>query len=204
MTLGNAARTTLKVARQSDSQEGRLARLASILGADFGQNAIEIDKERDGIVLSGFAGLPTYSRGNSQHQFLFVNGRPVKDRLLHGALRGAYQDFLARDRHPVVALYIDLPSDHVDVNVHPAKTEVRFRNPGLVLSAKVEEVGEAYTFNSNHPREGGDPESAHVDFTGRPLGAARAQLHETYVVAQKSGHGGQRRRTPSPAHSRYC
>ena len=132
MTLSNGNRTTLKVARQSDDQEGRLARLASILGADFGQNAIEIDKEREGIHLTGFAGLPTYSRGNSQHQYLFVNGRPVKDKLLHGALRGAYQDFLARDRHPVVALYIDLPSDHVDVNVHPAKTEVRFRNPGLV------------------------------------------------------------------------
>jgi DNA mismatch repair protein MutL len=254
MTLGNAARTTLKVARQSDSQEGRLARLASILGADFGQNAIEIDKERDGIVLSGFAGLPTYSRGNSQHQFLFVNGRPVKDRLLHGALRGAYQDFLARDRHPVVALYIDLPSDHVDVNVHPAKTEVRFRNPGLVrglivsalrhslaaaghrasstvsdyalgkiqteqpqyafqqnynrpapmgygggaptpyrndpalqplvdgmqandygFSAKVEEGAEAYI-----PQSGEAPQ----DYTINPLGAARAQLHETYVVAQ--------------------
>jgi len=231
MTLGNAARTTLKVARQSDSQEGRLARLASILGADFGQNAIEIDKERDGIVLSGFAGLPTYSRGNSQHQFLFVNGRP-----------------------PVVALYIDLPSDHVDVNVHPAKTEVRFRNPGLVrglivsalrhslaaaghrasstvsdyalgkiqteqpqyafqqnynrpapmgygggaptpyrndpalqplvdgmqandygFSAKVEEGAEAYI-----PQSGEAPQ----DYTINPLGAARAQLHETYVVAQ--------------------
>ena len=132
MTLSNGTRTTLKVARQGADQEGRLARLASILGADFGQNAIEIDKEREGIRLTGFAGLPTYSRGNSQHQFLFVNGRPVRDKLLHGALRGAYQDFLARDRHPVVALYIDLPSDHVDVNVHPAKTEVRFRNPGLV------------------------------------------------------------------------
>ena len=244
MTLSNSNRTTLKVARQSNDQEGRLARLASILGADFGQNAIEIDQERDGIHLTGFAGLPTYSRGNSQHQYLFVNGRPVRDKLLHGALRGAYQDFLARDRHPVVALYIDLPSDHVDVNVHPAKTEVRFRNPGLVrglivsalrhslaaaghrasttvsdyalgkiqaeqpqyafqqnynrppngaphrhdpamqplmdgvtandygFSAKVEEVGQGYTAEQNQ------------DYTANPLGAARAQLHETYVVAQ--------------------
>ncbi|WP_026941586.1 DNA mismatch repair endonuclease MutL [Hellea balneolensis] len=252
MTLSNGTRTTLKVARQSNDQEGRLARLASILGADFGQNAIEIDKEREGIRLSGFAGLPTYSRGNSQHQFLFVNGRPVRDKLLHGALRGAYQDFLARDRHPVVALYIDLPSDHVDVNVHPAKTEVRFRNPGLVrglivsairhslaaaghrasttvsdyalgkiqaeqpqyafqqnynrpfsgapmpyrhdpamqplvdgmtvndygFSAKVEEIGEGYQ------AEGYVPDAQHKDFTANPLGAARAQLHETYVVAQ--------------------
>ena len=254
MTLGNAARTTLKVARQSDSQEGRLARLASILGADFGQNAIEIDKEREGIVLSGFAGLPTYSRGNSQHQFLFVNGRPVKDRLLHGALRGAYQDFLARDRHPVVALYIDLPSDHVDVNVHPAKTEVRFRNPGLVRSlivsalrhslaaaghrasstvsdyalGKIQTEQPQYAFQQNYNRpapmgyggsaptpyrhdpalqplvdgmttndygfsarveEAGEtyiPQTGEVvqDYTANPLGAARAQLHETYVVAQ--------------------
>ena len=244
MTLSNGNRTTLKVARQSKDQEGRLARLASILGVDFGENAIEIDQEREGIHLTGFAGLPTYSRGNSQHQYLFVNGRPVRDKLLHGALRGAYQDFLARDRHPVVALYIDLPSDHVDVNVHPAKTELRFRNPGLVrglivsalrhslataghrasttvsdyalgkiqaeqpqyafqqnynrppngaphrhdpamqplmdgvtandygFSAKVEEVGQGYTAEQNQ------------DYTANPLGAARAQLHETYVVAQ--------------------
>ena len=256
MTLGNAARTTLKVARQSDTQEGRLGRLAAILGADFGQNAIEIDKEREGIHLTGFAGLPTYSRGNSQHQFLFVNGRPVKDRLLHGALRGAYQDFLARDRHPVVALYIDLPSDHVDVNVHPAKTEVRFRNPGLVrglivsairhsLAAaghrasstvsdyalgKIQTEQPQYAFQQNYNRpyagapapyrndpalqplvdgiasttndygfsakveEGGEvynPQTGEVvtgeipqDLTANPLGAARAQLHETYVVAQ--------------------
>ena len=249
MTLSNGTRTTLKVARQSDDQEGRLARLASILGADFGQNAIEIDKEREGIVLTGFAGLPTYSRGNSQHQYLFVNGRPVRDKLLHGALRGAYQDFLARDRHPVVALYIDLPSDHVDVNVHPAKTEVRFRNPGLVrglivsairhsLAAaghrasttvsdyalgKIQAEQPQYAFQQNYNRpysgapapyrndpalqplvdgmttndygfsakveEGGEtyiPQSGEApqDYTANPLGAARAQLHETYVVAQ--------------------
>ena len=109
-----------------------MSRLASILGEDFKSNSILIDKIRDEISLSGYAGLPTFSRGNTQHQFLFVNGRPVRDRILHGAVRGAYQDFLARDRHPIVALYIDLPNDHVDVNVHPAKNEVRFRNPGLV------------------------------------------------------------------------
>ncbi len=254
MSLSNGNRITLKVARQSGDQEGRLARLASILGADFGDNAIEIDKEREGIHLTGFAGLPTYSRGNAQHQYLFVNGRPVRDKLLHGAVRGAYQDFLARDRYPVVALYIDLPSDHVDVNVHPAKSEVRFRNPGLVrglivsalrhslaaaghrasttvsdyalgkiqaeqpqyafqqnynrpyngapapyrhdpamqplvdgqiaagmtandygFSAKVEEHGEGYAHDNHHEKQ---------DFTANPLGAARAQLHETYVVAQ--------------------
>ena len=249
MTLSNGKRTTLKVERQSNDQEGRLARLAAILGADFGQNAIEIDQEREGIHLTGYAGLPTYSRGNSQHQYLFVNGRPVRDKLLHGALRGAYQDFLARDRHPVVALYIDLPSDHVDVNVHPAKTEVRFRNPGLVrglivsalrhsLAAaghrasttvsdyalgKIQAEQPQYAFQQNYNRppngapyrhdpalqplvDGVMPNGATVndygfsakveetdegynsqenqDYTANPLGAARAQLHETYVVAQ--------------------
>ena len=131
-TLGTPARTSLKLTRQSDDQDGRLARLAAILGKDFGQNAVFVDTEREEIKLTGFAGLPTYSRGNSQHQYLFVNGRPVRDKLLNGAVRGAYQDFLARDRHPVVALYLDLPHECVDVNVHPAKSEVRFRNPGLV------------------------------------------------------------------------
>ena len=132
MTLRSGSRTTLKLARQSADDAGRLARLSAILGRDFGDNALIIDAEREGIRLTGFAGLPTFSRGNSQHQYLFVNGRPVKDKLLHGAVRGAYQDFLARDRHAVVALYVDLPSDHVDVNVHPGESEVRFRNPGLV------------------------------------------------------------------------
>ena len=251
ITLSSGTRTTLKVARQNGDQEGRLARLASILGRDFGDNALAIDAEREGVHLTGFAGLPTYSRGNAQHQFLFVNGRPVRDKLLHGAVRGAYQDFLARDRYPVVALYVDLPMTHVDVNVHPAKTEVRFRDPALVrglivsalrhalaaaghrasttvsdyalgkiqaeqpqyafqqnynrphgsapyrhdpalqplvdgvapntygFSAKVEEQGEVYDFNPAHPAETPPP-----DFTAHPLGAARAQLHETYVVAQ--------------------
>ncbi|WP_409432119.1 DNA mismatch repair endonuclease MutL [Litorimonas sp. RW-G-Af-16] len=247
-TLGTSARTSLKLAPAD-----QLERLAAILGRDFGDNALAVETEREGISLTGFAGLPTYSRGNAQHQYLFVNGRPVKDRLLHGAVRGAYKDFLARDRHPVVALYLDLPREHVDVNVHPAKTEVRFRNPGLVrglivsalrhalaaaghrasttvsdyalgkiqtsqpqyafqqnynrqpyaaapyqndpalqplvdgmappvapdeygFSARVEEAGEGYQ------AEGYTPHAP--DLTANPLGAARAQLHETYVVAQ--------------------
>jgi DNA mismatch repair protein MutL len=82
-------------------------------------------------VLGGVAGLPTFNRGVADHQYLFVNGRPVKDRLLAGAVRGAYAEMLARDRHPVVALFLDIPADAVDVNVHPAKTEVRFRDPAL-------------------------------------------------------------------------
>ena len=106
MSLSNAKRTLLKLAPQSGNREGRLARLSSILGRDFGDNALAIDVEREGLHLQGFAGLPTYSRGNSQHQYLFVNGRPVRDRLLHGAVRGAYQDFLARDRHPLSLIHI--------------------------------------------------------------------------------------------------
>ena len=108
------------------------ARLAALLGADFASNAVPIDLQRDELNLGGLAGVPTFSRGVADHQFLFVNRRPVRDRLLVGAVRGAYQDLLARDRHPVVALFLDVPADFVDVNVHPAKTEVRFRDAALV------------------------------------------------------------------------
>jgi DNA mismatch repair protein MutL len=94
-----------------------------------GRNSVAVDHEREGIRLGGVAGLPTFNRGVADHQYLFVNGRPVKDRLLIGAVRGAYAGLLARDRHPVVALFLDVPADEVDVNVHPAKTEVRFREP---------------------------------------------------------------------------
>ncbi|MTI00613.1 DNA mismatch repair endonuclease MutL [Roseibium sp. RKSG952] len=112
--------------------EGRLARISQILGKDFVDNAMEIDAEREGVRLTGFAGLPTYNRGNAQQQFFFVNGRPVKDKLLLSGLRGAYADVLARDRHPVVVLFIDLEPALVDVNVHPAKADVRFRDGQLV------------------------------------------------------------------------
>ena len=131
-TLSLDGKVTLRLPAEHPGDEGRLKRLSALLGRDFEANALLIDQERDGVRLSGYAGLPTYSRGNAAHQFLFVNGRPVKDRLLVGAVRGAYQDMLARDRHPVVALFVDLPGSEVDVNVHPAKTEVRFRDPGLV------------------------------------------------------------------------
>ena len=109
-----------------------VARLAAIIGADFAGNAVAVDLERDGLHLAGLAGIPTWNRGISDHQYLFVNQRPVKDRLLVGAVRGAYQDLLARDRHPVVALFLNVPAEFVDVNVHPAKTEVRFRDAGQV------------------------------------------------------------------------
>ena len=123
---------TLRLPPEFAGAEGRLARLAAVLGRDFHVNALAIEQEREGVRLEGFVGLPTYSRGNAQHQYLFVNGRPVKDRLLAGALRAAYADFLARDRHPVAALYVGLEPGLVDVNVHPAKAEVRFRDPALV------------------------------------------------------------------------
>jgi DNA mismatch repair protein MutL len=249
-TLTNGARTTLRLTGTPLSEDGRLIRLSKILGDDFGANAVAVDAEREGITLTGFAGLPTFSRGNSAHQYLFVNGRPVRDKLLHGAVRGAYQDFLARDRHPVVALYVDLPHEHVDVNVHPAKTEVRFRNPGLVRGLIVsalrhaladaghrasttvsdyalgriqtgQQPGYAYQGRYGGPPQGYTPyrndpamqplidgmgamsgrvEEAPEGFSGPaaipgealdqapipnyPLGTARAQLHETYVVAQ--------------------
>lgn len=125
-------RRIIRLPPEHPGPQGRLARLSAVLGRDFQDNAIEIDQTRDGVRLTGFAGLPTYNRGNAAHQYLFVNGRPVRDRLLQGALRAAYADFLARDRHPTAALYISLDTSEVDVNVHPAKAEVRFRDPALV------------------------------------------------------------------------
>jgi len=131
-TLSLDGKTTLRLPAEHPGDAGRLKRLAALLGRDFEANALLIDQARDGVRLSGYAGLPTYSRGNAAHQFLFVNGRPVRDRLLQGALRGAYADFLARDRHPAAALFLDIDPLYVDVNVHPAKAEVRFRDPALV------------------------------------------------------------------------
>jgi DNA mismatch repair protein MutL len=125
-------RRILRLPPEHPGPQGRLARLAAVLGRDFQDNALEIDQTRDGVRLSGFAGLPTYNRGNAAHQYLFVNDRPVRDRLLQGALRAAYADFLARDRHPSAALYVTLDPTEVDINVHPAKAEVRFRDPALV------------------------------------------------------------------------
>ncbi|NIJ20200.1 DNA mismatch repair protein MutL [Sphingomonas naasensis] len=112
--------------------ESRPERVAGLTDRDLADNSVAIDFQRESLVLGGVAGLPTFNRGVADHQYLFVNGRPVKDRLLVGAVRGAYAEMLARDRHPVVALFLEIPPDQVDVNVHPAKTEVRFRDPALV------------------------------------------------------------------------
>lgn len=130
--LVSEKRTVLRLKAYADDDEGRLQRLGDVLGEEFSQNAILINQQRENVRLYGYAGLPTYSRGNSSHQFLYVNGRTVRDKLLAGALRAAYADFLARDRHCVVALYIETLAEEVDVNVHPAKAEVRFREPNLV------------------------------------------------------------------------
>ncbi|NIJ07626.1 DNA mismatch repair protein MutL [Sphingomonas vulcanisoli] len=126
-TLEHDGRRSLAV-----QPESQAARVAALTDRELVRNSVAIDHLRGEVRLGGVAGLPTFSRGVADHQFLFVNGRPVKDRLLIGSVRAAYQDLLARDRHPIVALFVDLPTSEVDVNVHPAKTEVRFREPALV------------------------------------------------------------------------
>ncbi len=126
--LGDDERPALRLAA-ADSRE---ARLAALLGREFGENALAIDAVRDGFRLTGLIGLPTLNRALPRDQYLVVNGRPVRDRMLVGAVRGAYQDVLARDRHPIVALFLDGPAAEIDVNVHPAKAEIRFRDGALV------------------------------------------------------------------------
>ncbi len=224
-TLTDDGRQVFALPAEASLFDGRLKRLAKIMGRDFGDNAAPVSATREGVTLSGYAGLPTYNRANAQMQFLFVNGRPVKDRLLIGAVRGAYADFLARDRHPALALFVECDPAFVDVNVHPAKAEVRFRDPGLVrglivgaLKAALHEAGAraSTTVASStlasfrapemaaQPRISGlgdalrtyddaprtyeapqmpapQPEPASDD---PRLGVARAQLHETYIVAQ--------------------
>ena len=118
--------------KPTDSQVETPDRVAALTDRALADASVGVDFEREGVRLTGVAGLPTFNRGVADHQYLFVNGRPVKDRLLVGAVRGAYAEMLARDRHAVVALFLDLPPTEVDVNVHPAKTEVRFREPALV------------------------------------------------------------------------
>ncbi|MFO7920677.1 MAG: DNA mismatch repair endonuclease MutL [Nioella sp.] len=226
---------------QGDLFDAMGARLGQVMGREFIENALPIDAEREGVRLLGYAALPTYSRGSATAQYLFVNGRPVKDKLLHGALRGAYSDFLSRGRHPAVALFVDTPPEQVDVNVHPAKSEVRFREPGVVrglivsalrhalaeaghrASSTVAEAtlgafrpepadGKARVYQMDRPAQGslraardwqapqgfGEgpaaafvPASARVEPAGEeqaspdaPLGAARAQVHENYIIAQ--------------------
>ncbi|MDX1974606.1 MAG: DNA mismatch repair endonuclease MutL [Rickettsiales bacterium] len=231
---------------QGELLDQRLARLRELIGKDFGDNALPLDHRREAISLRGFAGLPTYNRGTSADQYLFVNGRPVRDRLLLGCLKASYQDVLAHDRHPVVALFLELPPDEVDVNVHPAKAEVRFRDAnsvrGLIIGSIRHALSEAgfrastsvasnaldqlahslqqqqppmryapanYSYSGNvayapnltetsmrafeplafthefppmaRPT---DMPAPNADDTRYPLGAARGQLHQTYIIAE--------------------
>jgi DNA mismatch repair protein MutL len=131
-SLTDDGKSALSVPAEKTLFDGRARRLSRLMGRDFADNAVEINAEREGVKLSGLAGLPTYTRANAQSQFLFVNGRPVKDRLLLGALKGAYADFIAHGRHPACVLFVECDPQFVDVNVHPAKAEVRFRDSGLV------------------------------------------------------------------------
>src|ERR1700726_4910729 len=142
-TLAGEERAPVTFAAARPGATGRLTRLGDILGADFRANAVEIAAEREGVVIDGFAALPTLTRANALGQYLFVNDRPVRDKLLLGAARAAYADYLPRDRHPLVALFVTVDAREVDVNVHPAKTEVRFRNAGLVRALIVHALKEA-------------------------------------------------------------
>lgn len=246
-------RNTSYAACEGEGSSVLLQRLGAVIGREFADNALEIDAQREGIRLTGFAGLPTLHRANSLGQYLFVNGRPVRDKLLYGAVRAAYADVLHRERHPLLALFVDLDPHEVDVNVHPAKAEVRFRDAGLVRGLIVGALKEAITGagfrasstvgdatiaafrpggtqpGSGFAGAGGTPgaqayspntytndyapgfaeraqayapifdmdgsaalsadtsafiEDPKAESADLPLGAARAQLHETYIVAQ--------------------
>ena len=245
-TFTAGERTNLNYGDAGLDPDARFKRVREVMGREFAENALLIDHEREGVRLSGYAGLPTLNRSQANMQFVFVNNRPVRDKQLSGAVRAAYMDFLARYRHPMVALFIDLDPHEVDVNVHPAKAEVRFRDPGLVRSLIVgglktalanaghrasTTVGEA-TFSALRPAQGGMPLGHQHDYAPRPsagfaeqatsyqaplpheavsefenfgspsadsrahenapapeafdkpLGAARAQVHENYIIAQ--------------------
>src|SRR5437016_9618834 len=142
-TLASEERAPVTWAAALPGAAGRLARLADILGGEFRANAAEVRGGREGLAIEGFAALPTLTRANSLGQYLFVNGRPVRDKLLIGVVRAAYADYLPRDRHPIVALFVKIDARERDVNVHPAKAEVRFRDPGLVRSLLIRALQEA-------------------------------------------------------------
>lgn len=249
-TLAGEERAPVTWAAALPGAPGRLTRLGDILGADFRASAIDVRAERDGVVVEGFAAAPSLTRANALGQYLFVNGRPVRDKLILGAVRAAYSDYLPRDRHPVLALFVTLDTQEVDANVHPAKTEVRFRNAGLVRALIVHALKEGLAREGKRtaanvdgaamsafrpsfaPRPGnwdwrrspaypqgmsaagpqsafdsavatafaepgqaafdvGTPsadvrfeQAAPADLLDRPLGAARTQIHETYIVSQ--------------------
>ncbi|MCC5956106.1 MAG: DNA mismatch repair endonuclease MutL [Natronohydrobacter sp.] len=169
---------------RADAAQGALfdaleERMAGVIGRDFTDNALRIDAEREGLHLTGFAALPTYSRGAAVAQYLFVNGRPVRDRMLLGALRAAYADVLSRDRHPVVALFLTCAPELVDVNVHPAKSEVRFRDPGLARGLIVSGLRHALA---------GAGHRASSTVAGAMLGAMQPNPQRSYQMDRPSGH----------------
>ena len=147
-TLAGEERSPVTWASALPGAPGRLARLADVLGAEFRANAFAVQAEREGVAVEGYAALPTLSRANALGQYLFVNGRPVRDKLLLGVVRAAYSDYLPRDRHPLVALFVTLPPREVDVNVHPAKTEVRFRDSPLVRALLLHALKDALARDS--------------------------------------------------------
>lgn len=178
-SLSDGKRHVIKLSpAQGDLFTARLDRLGAIMGRDFSDNALDIDAERDDLRLTGYVGLPTLNRGNAAMQFLFVNGRPVRDKLLYGAVRGAYRDFLASDRHPYIALFLDVPGRAVDVNVHPAKTEVRFRDAGLVRGLIVSAIKHALA---------GAGHRASTTVADAALGAARGEGALPYAFTPGSG-----------------
>src|SRR5205085_2868582 len=142
-TLAGEERAAVTWPAALPGASGRLARLADILGAEFRANAVEVQGAGGAVAVEGFAALPTLTRANSLGQYLFVNGRAVRDKLLIGVVRAAYADYLPRDRHPIVALFVTLDPREVDVNVHPAKAEVRFRDGGLVRSLLIRALQDA-------------------------------------------------------------
>jgi DNA mismatch repair protein MutL len=167
-TLAGEERAPVTWAAALPDAPGRLVRLGDVLGAEFRANAVAVAAGREGFSLEGFAGLPTYSKGNALGLYLFVNGRAVRDKLMLGAVRAAYADYLPRDRHPVVALFITLDPREVDVNVHPAKTEVRFRDAGLVRSMMVGALKEALTRESGRTASTGGAASIAAFRPGLP------------------------------------
>lgn len=142
-TLAGSDRSTLELPATDHSAEGSLRRVAQVMGAEFPDNSIAIDASRDGVHLTGHVSIPSFTRANALQQYAYVNGRPVRDKLIAGAIRGAFADVLPRDRHAVTVLFLTLDPATVDVNVHPAKADVRFRDPGLVRGLIVGAIREA-------------------------------------------------------------
>jgi len=154
-TISGSDRSTLDLPAVSEDGDGLLRRIAQVLGKEFSDNALPIDAEREGVGLTGYVSIPAYSRGNALHQFVYVNGRPIRDKLVAGAIRAAYMDALPRDRHAVTALFLQLDPELVDVNVHPAKADVRFRDPGLVRGLLVGAIRQALGTNGTRSSTAG-------------------------------------------------